>query len=148
MRTTNKTLAETFLQTWIPTNDLVSYFDIIIKLFKKYKKRIFDKEILDIIKGINEELYSILVILQHYNKKTLISIKNIISEIKQLSKDYTPTFTVNSIEENKDIEQLLEKKFPKCSVKKRDNLEVWVYIHWEWRYYKRNIDQDLQKLLW
>lgn len=150
MRINNQTLVQTFLNTTIKTNDLIVYFDIIIKLIKKYKKKLIIPDVLVIIKSVDDNLYTLLMILDHYDKLSISSVKTIISEIKTQSKEYVPTFTVNIIEHSQkhDIEKLLTDKFPKCTVKKNQNIDLWAYIHWEWWYYKRNIDQDLQKLLW
>lgn len=150
MRINNQKLAQIFLNTSIKTNDLITYFDISIKLIKKYKKKLVLSDVLSIIKNVDENLYTIIMILNYYDKLNISSIKNIVSEIKQQSKEYSPTFNVNIIEHSQkhDIEKLLTDKFPKCTVKKNQNLDLWAYIHWEWWYYKRNIDQDLQKLLW
>jgi len=150
MRITNKALSQIFLDWWIAVNDLILYLEASMKLLKKYKKKLILSDILSVIKDVDKNLYSIVIILQYYEELDISSIKNIIKEIKQESKDYVPTFTINIIEQSQkyNIEDLLNKKFPKCSVKKNQNLDVWAFIHWEWWYYKRNIDQDLQKLLW
>lgn len=149
MRISNQALTKTFLETDIASNDLVVYFDILIKLLKKYKKRLLDSNILEIIKTNDETLYTFIILLKHHNKLDITSIKSISTEIKKQSTDYTPTFTVNIIKNPKenDIVEKLKSKFQNCEIKKQDWFELGAYISGEWWYYKRNIDQDLQKLL-
>ncbi len=137
------------LECDITSNDLITYFGILIKLLKKHKKRLLDSSILDIIKEQDNNLYNLINIFKHYNKLDTTSIKNISTEIKKQSSDYIPTFAVNIIEHPKknDVVERLQSKFPKCEVKQYDGFEIGAYISGEWWYYKRNIDQDLQKLL-
>ncbi|MDD3262561.1 MAG: hypothetical protein PHR61_01835 [Candidatus Absconditabacteria bacterium] len=149
MRISNQALTKTFLEADIASNDLVLYFDILIKLLKKHKKRLLDSNILEIIKANDETLYTFIILLKHHNKLDISSIKSISTEIKKQSKDYIPTFTVNIIKNPKenDIVEKLKSKFQNCEIKKQDGFELGAYISGEGWYYKRNIDQDLQKLL-
>ncbi len=149
MRIGNQSIAKIFIESDITSNDLVAYFDVLIKLFKKYKKKILNTNILEIINTQDNKLYTIIKLLEHYNKLDISSIKNISTEIKKQSSDYTPTFTVNIIKHPKkdDVVNRLQSKFPKCGVNQQDWFELGAYISGEWWYYKRNIDQDLQKLL-
>jgi len=122
MRIGNQSLAKTFIESDITSNDLIAYFDVLIKLFKRYKKKILNTNILEIIKTQDNKLYTIIKLLEHYNKLDIVSIKNISTEIKKQSSDYTPTFTVNIIKHPKkdDIINRLQSKFPKCEVNQQD----------------------------
>ncbi len=144
----NKELSKILLQSDIPTNDLVNYFQIIIKLIKKYWSKIFTTKTLENIQSIDSPMWVLLEIIQTYNKNKISEIKSLIKILKE-SEWYIPSFEVNMIEtsEKYDIHQKLKSKFQKSNIKTNKNIDLWIFVSWEWRYYKRNIDQDLEKIL-
>lgn len=144
----NKELSKILLQSDIPTNDLVNYFHIIIKLIKKYWSKIFTTKTIKNIQSIDSQISTLLEIIQKYNKNNISEIKSLIKILKE-SQWYIPSFEVNMIEmsEKYYIHQKLKSKFQKSNIKTNKNIDLWIFVSWEWRYYKRNIDQDLEKIL-
>lgn len=149
MATSKQNLSLMLLELELPSNDLVSYFYIISKLIKKYWKRVFSTGVLDSIKESDINTYVLLQILYKYKKIKLSDIKNLIKETKE-HKDYLPSFEINMIETSQkyNIQEKLQIKFPKSYIKTNKNLDLWILVKWEGWYYKRNIDQDLEKILW
>lgn len=142
-------IKDKILESWISPNDLVAYFEIIIKLIKKYWKKLKTEKFLNVIETWDSVTYYLLKILSNYKKDKINDIKNIIKEIKK-SESYKSSFHVNMIETptKYDIQEKLNLKFPQSNIETNKNIDLWIFIHGEWRYYKRNIDQDLEKILW
>lgn len=149
MALTTKTLIDTFLQTEISANDLLVHFESILQLRKKYGKQLFTPRIMDSIKEVEPTTHTIIQILAKYNKDTLVDIKYLISYIKKNVKTYIPNFVITSPTKNQTetVTKQIHKRFPDSSVSKKDTIDLGITIAWEWWHYKRNLDQDIQKLL-
>lgn len=149
MATSKQNISLMLLELGLPSNDLVLYFQIISKLIKKYWKRIFSTSVLDCIREADVNTYVLLQILHKHKKFKLSDIKSLVKDTKE-NKDYLPSFEINMIETSQkyNIQEKLQIKFPKSYIKTNKNLDLWILVKWEGRYYKRNIDQDLEKILW
>jgi len=145
----NNKIINIISESSLSSNDTVFYFEIISKLIKKYWQKLQDIQIQNIIKKCDEKIYFLLQVLQKYKKDNIPDIKTIVKEIKNKS-EYNPSFEINMIETSTkyNIEEKIQKKFPQSTIKTKNNIDLWIFIHWGWRYYKRNIDQDLEKVLW
>ena len=142
-------LVDTLLQTDITPNDLIVYFDSIIKLIKKYWKTVYTTQMLAILKEADITIYLLLEILIKYKKQNIADIAHLSKSIQQKSKNYIPTFTIHIPKKQykEAIEKNIKKVFPNSQIQTQENIELGVSISWEWRHYKRDIDQDIQKLL-
>ena len=150
MRLNDKTVVHTLLESTITTNDLVIYFDSIIILLKKHRRNIQSSTIADIIKKIDPTLYTVIEILLLAHKCTISDIKELSKIVKQSDTTYKKIFDVALTKDSvqyKTIEKELSTKFPESQITQNANEDLGAYVHGEWRYYKRNIDQDLQKML-
>lgn len=145
----NNKIINIISESSLSANDVVFYFEIIARLIKKYWQKLQAPQIENTIKQCDEKIYFLLQVLQKYKKNNISDIKTIIKEIKNKS-EYNPSFEINMIGTSTkyDIEERIQKKFPQSKIKTNKNIDLWIFIHWEWRYYKRNIDQDLEKVLW
>lgn len=130
----------------IPHNDLVSYLEIIVKLQKRYGKNFYHPKILSCIKDIDKETY---ILLHETQKLTTKDIQKLIIQIKKTSSSYVPTFTICTPRNDykKALEEQIGHHFTQYNTQYQEDINLWVTVSWEWRYYKRNIDQDIQKLL-
>lgn len=143
-------LIDTLLNADIKPNDLIMYFDVIILLIKKHWKKIYTSAMMKTIQKGDNNVYVLLQILVHYKKQTIADINYLSKCIKSQSKDYMPSFTVSIPKEKyqTSIEKNIKKNFPTSQIHTTSNIDLWVSISWEWRHYKRNLDQDIQKILW
>ncbi len=150
MSINNHTLTSSFLELNIPVNDLMDHFSIIIKLLKRHWKNISAQYVIDSIKNSDENTYQILMFLIRNNKAKITSIKAIGNLIKKQSENYIPSFELNTIEttDSHDIKEKIKDKFNQCNINTKQNKVFWIFVNWEGWYYKRDIEQDLQKLLW
>jgi len=150
MALTTATLIDTFLQTGISPNDLLVHFESILLLRKKYGKQLYTSRIVKSIEQAEPTTYAIIQILSHYNKHSSIAIKYLISYIKKNIKTYVENFTIiaPTKKQTETITQYLHNKFPNSSINTQDTIDLGITIAGEWWHYKRNLDQDIQKLLW
>ncbi len=142
-------LSDTIVRSGIPVNDIVTYLETILVLRKKYGKKIYHTDMIDLIKKAEPWVASLLHLLIVYNIIENNDIKQLCRAIKQQSKQYISQFNVFIPKEKylTPIQEKLEKKFPHSKVNKQTNIDVGIEITWEWRHYKRNLDQDIEKLL-
>lgn len=143
-------LIDTLLQTEITPNELLAHFDAIIMLLKKYGKAVYTPKMMTIIKVTDTSIYWLIKLLIHYKKQNIADIKSIAKYIQQKSPNYISTFTVQVPKEQcvPPIQDFITKKFPNSQIQKQSNIDLWISVSWSWWHYKRNIDQDIQKLLW
>lgn len=143
-------LLDTLLDANIKPNDLIMYFDVIILLIKKHWKKLYTPVMMKAIQEADTNVSMLLQLLVHYKKGTIADIRYLSKRIKTESKDYMPSFTVSIPKEQyqKSIEENIKKNFPTSQIHATSNIDLWVSISWEWRHYKRNLDQDIQKILW
>lgn len=143
-------LVDTLLDADIKPNDLIMYFDVIILLIKKHWKKIYTPAMMQVIQQADNNIYMLLQLLVHYKQQTIADINYLSKRIKSTSKDYMPSFTISIPKEQyqKNIEENIKKNFPTSQIHATSNIDLGVSISWEWRHYKRNLDQDIQKILW
>lgn len=133
----------------IPANDIINYLEIISLLRKKYGKKIYQQYMIDIIQKVEPWIASLIRLLVIHNATENNDIKQLCRTIKYHNKKYISQFEV-FIPKDKyldPIQKKLQKKFPQSTIYKQTNIDMGVEIRWEWRYYKRNLDQDIEKLL-
>jgi len=149
MALTTATLIDTFLQTGISPNDLLIHFEAILLLRKKYGKQIYTSRIIENIQQADPTTYAIIQILVHYNKHTILNLKYLISYIRKNIKNYIPNFTITAPTKytTETITKHINKQFPNNSINTQDTIDIGISIAGEWRHYKRNLNQDIQKLL-
>ena len=132
-----------------PTNELIAHFQVLAKLLKKYGKRLFSPTMLEVIKKSDVAVHGLLCLLVLYKKSNLLAINNTIKELKKRP-DYVPNFDIYIIEDSSKqaIQDKITSKFPGSVLNLHQNINLWIEINWEGWHYKRNIDQDLQRILW
>ena len=105
---------------------------------------------MDIIQKGAPTLYAVMEILLLAHKCTIRDIKDLSKILKQTDKAYKRIFDVEVTKDTiqyKTIKEKLMSEFPESKITQNSNTDLGAYIHGEGRYYKRNIDQDLQKML-
>lgn len=134
---------------WFNVDDVFALLETSRLLFKKFWKRIKSKEVFDIIAKIDSDLAKFIQLLDEVwklNSKDLLSIQTI---LKSKSKDYTKNFQVSTSWKTdvSKVETFLQKEFKKVNISKKELKSKWLELSWEWFYYKRSLDWDLNKLL-
>ena len=111
---------------------------------------LYTKKYIEKVSTVDKNVWAILFILKNIGKVSYEEIKSLIKITKMVSKEYKPEFVIRSdsqIHRNK-LSEYIRAKFDNCEVTTGTLGKVWVSISWEWRYYRRNLDSDLKKLLW
>lgn len=149
VRLTDKQLVNQLLSAWFETNDLVDWLDMSMNLMKSYWKILYSGEVLDGIKGISSSTYLCLLILKITNKRDVTTIRNLISFVKKLSKNYADGFVVkaNTSQHYEKVKKYLDTEFDWSHVEKYTTKWNSIRVSGEWRYYKRWLEQDVMKLL-
>jgi len=149
MNTTIHSLTQHLLQSAISADDLVAYLEGVLVLRKKYGRKIYTKDIINLITSIDPWFASLLRLLLIHNAHHNKDIKQICRQIKQHSKKYTPRFTVSAPKEEytHPVKEKIQTAFPDSHVSITSHIDVGIEISGEWRHYKRNLDQDIEKLL-
>lgn len=150
MTHTLHSLNDVFLHSEIPANDLIRFLEIVLALRKKYGKALYHKKNIESVANVDPWIASILRLLALHKATNSIHIKQLCKLIKQQKQPYIPQFTVCIPRENylSPIQEKIINKFPHSNIHTQSNIDVGVEIHGEWRHYKRNLDQDIEKLLW
>ncbi len=149
MTHTPYSLSETILHSDIPVNDIINYLEAIFVLRKKYGKKIYQQQMIDLIEKIEPWVASLIRLIIIHNATENSNIKQLCRTIKQHNKKYISQFKVFVPQEKYliPIQEKLQKKFPQSTIHKQTNIDVGIEISGEWRHYKRNLDQDIEKLL-
>lgn len=150
MKITNTELVKVILWSWVQPNMLASGFVIVWKLIKRHGKMLFADSYIQEILSIDKNIGSIISILKSVNKTEYNDIKKLIQITKNLAPDYKIEFQVGSDSQNNNdkIAKYIGDKFNKSTVDTKLLDSIWVSISGEGRYFKKDLDSDLQKILW
>jgi len=149
VKTTNTKLINILLWAWIKPNILVHNFLILWKLIKKYGKMLFTQKYIKEISNIDQGLWNLILILKATGNVWYQDTKNLVVLVKRLAKNYCPEFEIesDSKEHNDDFKKYINTKFQNSQINTKVLEKIWVSISWEWRYYKKDLDSDLGKIL-
>lgn len=157
MKTTNKELINILLWSWIKPNMLVNSFSIVWKLIKRHGRMLFTDKYVSEISDVDQNIWSLISILKSTNKTSHQDTKDLIKLTKEITEDYHREFNVvsDSKDHNEKIKDNLDAKFQDAKIHTHISSEqnrgdcdhLWVRISWEWRYFKKDLDSDLEKLL-
>lgn len=148
MKLSQKKLLDILLESSLSVNELSEYFDIIVQLSFNYGVVLFSQEFLSIISSQNKIIWDLLIILKRIK---CISQKDLKSFHRFLlnHKDYDLTFTLQFNDKNirEDIHNYLNEKFGKVDIFNKPYEWDWVKIKWWDWYFKKDMDQDINKIL-
>ena len=147
MNIKNKELIEILLSSGIEANALVDMFWIIGKLSKRHWRMLYTKRYIDEISVVDKSLANIINLLDKVNKTTHKDTINLIKIIKSTQDSYKSEFMIKAPEEYKEIIEHLKGEFKDSQIQSDIVDNVWIKINWEWRYYKRSLDSDLERIL-
>jgi len=149
MKTTNTNLINILLWAWIKPNMLVDSFSIIAKLIKKHGKMLFTEKYIQEISQVASNLWNLISILKAVHKIDYKDMKSLILMTKRLADNYSPEFQISSDsnDHNQKLKDYINTKFQESNINTNVLDKIWVSVSWEWRYYKRDLDSDLEKIL-
>jgi len=155
MKTTNKELINILLWAWIKPNLLVNSFAIVWKLIKKHGRTLFADKYISEISDVDQNIWSLIAILKSTNKVKYQDTKVLLKLTKSLADDYNKEFNIisDSTQHNETVKSHLDTKFQNSKINTQiasnesDCDHLGVRISWEWRYFKKDLDSDLEKLL-
>lgn len=148
VKISNTKFLDIILQTGISVNELDWYFSVILKLSTNYGLIIFSNDYLSIISQQNKTVSDLLILLKkiwYVNYKQIKQLHNIIVR----HSDYKPSFVLELDDKRfeKDIETHLSDKFWKIDFIHKEYKWEWLKINWWDWYFKKDIDQDIDKIL-
>jgi hypothetical protein len=149
MKITNTHLIDILLWSGIQANLLVDSFSIIWKLIKRHGKMLYTEKYIKEILISDKNIWELLSILKKTDKIKYQDTKNLINMIKTKSSNYKLEFSVNSNsnDHNDEIKSKLNKQFKDSNINTDVIDDIWINVSGEWRYYKKNLDADLDKIL-
>lgn len=149
MKITNTHLIDILLWFGIQANLLVDSFSIIWKLIKRHGKMLYTEKYIKEILISDKNIWELLSILKKTDKIKYQDTKNLINMIKTKSSNYKLEFSVNSNsnDHNDEIKSKLNKQFKDSNINTDVIDDIWINVSGEWRYYKKNLDADLDKIL-
>lgn len=149
MKLTNTNLIGILLWSGINPNQLIDLFFVVSKLNKRFWRLLFSSKYIDEIYNIDKTVWDIIVILKKTNKIQYQDVKNLISIVKNNAKDYSPEFNINSTSgiNISGLEKHINLKFKDSKINHKSIDEIWVSINWEWWYYKKTLNSDIEKIL-
>jgi len=149
MLVTNGQFVNMLVDAKLDSNEVVRFFQLSLALRKKHGRLLFVQEVLDRVKLESGYLYAFLVLLKRYKKDAVKTIKSLLVLYKQRAAEYDKSFTVVSSQDSHEelLAKFLEKSFGKVEVHHKDSKDMQFSVVGEGRYYKRDLDLDIKKLL-
>jgi len=128
---------------------LVDSFSIIAKLIKKHGKMLFTEKYIQEISQVASNLWNLISILKVVHKVDYKDMKSLILVTKRLADNYNPELQISSDskDHNQKLKDYINTKFQESNINTNVLDKIWVSISWEWRYYKKDLDSDLGKIL-
>lgn len=146
---TNWDLVSKYLYQIQDFDSLISLIDQSLALLKQYGRNLKTPKNIETIRNIDSKLADFLVLMDDIgklNKKNLTKIKFI---LKNSGKDYKKQFVLTTNKDiSNEINSSLNQKFGDVALSYQQSSTVWLALKWEGYYFKRNIDWDIDKLLW
>lgn len=134
----------------INIDDILVFSQVAKKLVTKYWSQVKKQEFIDKISNVDEELSNYIKLLAVCNKLD----SKIISDIQRLfkikSKNYSKSFDMVSSNPSSivsKVESKLKDLWDGVTVVSNSWEKIGLEVKWEWFYYTRSIDNDLDKLL-
>lgn len=129
---------------------ILSFFDIVKFLSKKYGKKLRTETFLNKIQQIDNDLCDFIKILNIWWKLEKKKISDLQRIIKDKMVDYTKSYEIVS-KNSKSIEPVIVERLKNISwtvnVWLTDSTQIGLAVKWEWMYYNRTLENDLDKLL-
>lgn len=148
MRITDGQLVDIIIKEHKNIDHILQDLQVVIKLFKKYGQSIYTNRLVEEIGSVNKNIADLCTILKKTKKNNPRAINNIIRLCKMHHEKYTQSFTiVAETKRQKDIQATIQKIQGEVHIEHKQPAEVWVAIQGEWKYFKRSLDKDLEKML-
>lgn len=150
MKITNTHLIDILLWSGIQANLLVDNLFVIWKLIKQHGKMIYTERYINEILVADKTIWELVTVLKKSDKTKYQDIKNLINMIKSKAEDYKLEFSINSDSKyhNDIVTSHLKKEFKDSNMNTNIVDNIWINVSGEWRYYKKDLDSDLDKILW
>lgn len=150
MKTNNTKLIKYMLSLWAKSNDLIDLLFVVSKLVKKYGRILYNQNYINEISKKDENISNLLLILKITNNIEYKSLKNLTQLIKRYSDDYVPQFKISSDSRSHNdlLKKYINSQFGESEISLDLKEKIWIYISWEWWYYKKDLHSDIEKLLY
>jgi len=146
----NETLVNQYFASNIKDKDFLRYFMVIKQMIKKYGKRSLDiPAYLEALKKHSPASYEVVVLLKSLNKLEIRHINQITLLLKKKYAESKKEFAITT-EKNiqNQIWSFVTDTFKNVDLDYQDSSKVGIDVKWEGYRYKRDLDRDLNLLLW
>jgi len=146
----NETLVNQYFAPNIKDKDFLRYFMAIKQMIKKYGKRSLDiPAYLEALKKYSPASYEVVVLLKSLNKLEIRHINQITLLLKKKYAESKKEFAITT-EKNiqNQIGSFVTDTFKNVDLDYKDSSKVGIDVKWEGYRYKRDLDRDLNLLLW
>jgi len=150
VRLTDKQFAQQLLALDMGANEIIKALLVSSRLLKWYGKMLYLDDCLDSVKHVSHNVYVMLLALKKTWKLKANNIRNLIAWTKKYSEWYHSEFVVkaDTVEHYEDVKKYLDGKFLWSEITQHTTKWNSIRISGEGRYYKRWLEQDVEKLLW
>lgn len=125
----------------------LNLFETVFVISKKYSKLLSLSGFMNVIKDTNKDLFDLIILLKEIKKLNNRDLKWIVNQIKKDSQKNEKSIKVSVKSEFKNlIENNLKEKFNNSQIYINNQSELWITVNWNWMIYKRNIENDLNKI--
>lgn len=131
-------------------DDLLIFSQVTKKLLTKYGAQVKKKEFIDKVSIVDENLSNYIKLLVACNKLDSKVLSDIERLFRMKSKNYSKSFDIVSSNTQSiawKIESKLVTLWDSVSLVTNNSNKIGLEVKWEWYYYTRNLDNDLDKLL-
>lgn len=128
---------------------LLETFDVIWVLFKKYWKKLLLTNIFSAIEKIDANVAWFIKLLNNLWKLNSQDLNSLTKLLKSKCTTYTHEFTLKSWSNKvyNEVNNYVSNKFENFEINLSHADDVGIAFSWEWFYYKRSLDNDLDKLV-
>lgn len=139
-----------YLAPYTQNQTLLHHFILLQQLLKSHGKRCLEHPAyLQALKTHCVEAYDLALLLKKLNKLTPKHLQYIITLLRKYTTTQSSSFVVTSdISHHQNIAHALHDTFDNVTLDFQSSPDIGIAIAWSWYHYKRNLDKDLQLLLW
>lgn len=146
---TNWQFVNKYLKDITDIDAVLELFDVVRKLLKKYGRALKSNMLLEQIAKEDQSVADFINSLVSFDKLNIHDIDMIVRLLKKQRNDYTKSFSIWNLNYKslELINKILKDKYWNIVLENEDIVAVWVTVVWEWKYFKRTVWSDLDKLL-
>ncbi len=146
----NEDFVNKFFWEALKDKHLIRYLLVVVSLVKIYGHKLnISWEYLQIISKKHSDIAGLYTLLHTLDKTNIKDLNDIIKICKKIYVQYRKEFSITADSSSQKIlTEYIHKNFPNADITIDNSVALWIDIKWEWYRYHRNIDNDLDTILW